>query len=69
MNDIIKTVLVKNNNYTAIFHQEDDGGFWVECPELDCASQGDDEEEATEMIIDSIELHLEILQRRKLACI
>ncbi|MDP3028604.1 MAG: type II toxin-antitoxin system HicB family antitoxin [Deltaproteobacteria bacterium] len=36
----------------------EDGGYWVECPELPgCASQGDTVEEALEMIRDAIEGH------------
>ncbi|MEQ8192368.1 MAG: type II toxin-antitoxin system HicB family antitoxin [Candidatus Eremiobacterota bacterium] len=67
---ITKIVEVNNKNYEVILHPDpEDGGFFVECPELDCVSQGDNEEEATWMIKDSIEGHLEILQNRKLTCI
>jgi antitoxin HicB len=39
----------------------EDGGYWVECPELPgCSSQGDSVEEALDMIKDAIKGHLEV---------
>lgn len=39
----------------------EDGGYWVECPELSgCSSQGDSVEEALDMIKDAIKGHLEV---------
>ncbi|MBF0320793.1 MAG: type II toxin-antitoxin system HicB family antitoxin [Nitrospirae bacterium] len=35
------------------------GGFWVECPELDVVSQGETVEESLDMIKEAVELHLE----------
>jgi predicted RNase H-like HicB family nuclease len=57
-------VEVKGKKYVIILHPDtDDGGYWVECPELPgCLSQGDTVEEAIEMIKDAIEGHLEILE-------
>lgn len=58
-------VMVKS--YEVILHPDlEDGGFWVECPELPgCASQGDTIEEALDMIKDAIYGHLEVLAERK----
>jgi len=52
-----------NRTYNVVLHPDlDDGGFWVECPALPgCASQGETQEEALEMIKDAIIGHLEIL--------
>ncbi|MEO5769444.1 MAG: type II toxin-antitoxin system HicB family antitoxin [Polyangia bacterium] len=42
--------------YTAVFEQEEDGGFSVYVPDLPgCASQGDTYEEALANIADAIE--------------
>jgi len=39
----------------------EDGGYWVECPELPgCSSQGDSVEEALDMVKDAIKGHLEV---------
>ncbi len=56
-------VKVGRRNYEVILHPDlEDGGFWVECPELPgCMSQGDTVEESLEMIKDAIEGHLEVL--------
>ncbi len=55
-------VTVKGKNFRVILHPDtEDGGFWVECPELPgCASQGDTVEEALSMIKDAIVGHLEV---------
>jgi len=43
--------------YTVLFHRAEEGGYWVEVPDLPgCYSQGETMEEA-------IELHLETLQK------
>ena len=63
---ITKNIEVENKTYSVILHPSEDGGFFVECPELDCNSQGDTIEEALEMIKDCIEGYLEVLQN--LAC-
>ena len=44
----------------------EDGGYWVECPELaGCSSQGDSVEEALDMIKDAIKGHLEVEEELK----
>jgi len=50
-------VKVKGVKYSAVLHRDtEDGGYWVECPELPgCASQGDTVEEALSMIRDAIQ--------------
>jgi predicted RNase H-like HicB family nuclease len=57
-------VKVGRRNYEVILHPDlEDGGLWVECPELPgCSSQGDTVEEALEMIKDAIKGYLEILK-------
>lgn len=47
-----------------VLHQEEDGGYWVECPSLPgCFSQGDTREEALENIKEAIEAYIESLQK------
>ncbi len=60
-------VKVRGRSYEVILHPDlEDGGYWVECPELPgCASQGDTVEEALRMIRDAIEGHLEIVEEEK----
>ena len=60
-------VTVKGKKYSVIIHpDEEDGGYWVECPALPgCSSQGDTVEEALEMIKDAIKGHLEVAEARK----
>ncbi len=60
-------VKVRGGSYEVILHPDlEDGGYWVECPELPgCASQGDTVEEALRMIRDAIEGHLEIVEEEK----
>jgi predicted RNase H-like HicB family nuclease len=60
-------VKVGRKNFEVILHSDlEDGGFWVECPELPgCASQGDTVEESLEMIKDAIEGCLEVLGENK----
>lgn len=56
------SVTVKNKQYNVVLHSDtEDGGYWIECPELPgCASQGDSIEEALEMIKDAIKGHLQV---------
>ena len=70
-------VTVSKRRFKVILHPDlEDGGYWVECPELPgCSSQGDSVEEALDMIKDAIKGHLKIeeelrkgvLQKRKAA--
>lgn len=59
-------VFVKGKYYDVILHSDlEDGGYWVECPELPgCASQGDTVEESLEMIKDAIIGHLEVMAEK-----
>ena len=54
-------------SFKVILHPEiEEGGYWVECPELPgCSSQGDSVEEALDMIRDAIKGHLEIEEELK----
>ena len=55
-------VRVMGKKYPVAVHTDtEDGGFWVECPDIPgCASQGDTLEEALTMIEDAIEGCLQI---------
>ena len=46
--------------YPALFHKEDDGGFWVSFPDIpECLTQGTDMSQANEMAVDALGLALE----------
>lgn len=50
----------KHRDYEVLLIRETDHrGYSVLCPELGCASQGDDQEEALEMIAEAISLFLD----------
>jgi predicted RNase H-like HicB family nuclease len=50
--------------YPAIFHEED-GGYWVEFPDLDgCITEGDSREEALEMAEEALGLFLVALEEQ-----
>jgi predicted RNase H-like HicB family nuclease len=53
-------------SFKVILHPEiEEGGYWVECPELrGCSSQGDSVEEALDMIKDAIKGHLQVKEER-----
>jgi len=57
-------VKVSKKEFKVILHPDlEDGGYWVECPELPgCSSQGDSLEEALDMIKDAIRGHLEVAE-------
>jgi predicted RNase H-like HicB family nuclease len=61
------TVNVSRRKFKVILHPDlEDGGYWVECPELPgCSSQGDSLEEALDMIKDAIMGHLELEEELK----
>lgn len=43
--------------YPAIFHEADEGGFWVEFPDIpECMTQGDDIEQCYEMAVEALGL-------------
>jgi predicted RNase H-like HicB family nuclease len=60
-------VSIKGKSYNVVLHPDtEDGGYWVECPDLPgCDSQGDTVEEALEMIKDAIKGHLEVTAEKK----
>lgn len=58
------SVTVENKLYQVILYTDtESGGYWIDCPSLPgCASQGDTEEEAFNMIKDAIAGHLQVLE-------
>jgi predicted RNase H-like HicB family nuclease len=60
-------VNVAKRRFKVILHPDlEDGGYWVECPELPgCSSQGDSVEESLDMIKDAIKGHLEVEEEVK----
>ena len=60
-------VKIKGRIYSVILHEDtEDGGYWVECPEIQgCVSQGDTVEEALGMIKDAISGCLLVLNQSK----
>ena len=49
--------------YTVIFHQAEEGGYWAEAPALPgCYSQGESIEETIKNIREAIEAHIEALK-------
>lgn len=65
--DRVYTINVSRRRFKVILHPDlEDGGYWVECPELPgCSSQGDSVEEALDMIRDAIKGHLEVEDEAK----
>ena len=65
--DKVYVVNVSKRRFKVILHPDlEDGGYWVECPELlGCSSQGDSVEEALDMIRDAIKGHLEVREDLK----
>ncbi len=61
------TVKVVKREFKVVLHPDlEDGGYWIECPELSgCSSQGDSVEEALDMIKDAIKGHLEVEEEVK----
>ena len=51
--------------FIVILEQEEDSGFSVHCPAVNCSSQGDDRTEALEMIVDAIQGTLEVYEELK----
>ena len=60
-------VNVAKRRFKVILHPDlEDGGYWIECPELPgCSSQEDSVEEALDMIKDAIKGHLEVEEELK----
>jgi predicted RNase H-like HicB family nuclease len=61
-------VRVGKRQFTVVLHHDvEDGGYWVECPELPgCLSQGETVEETLEMIRDAIRGHLAVMEKEAL---
>ena len=51
--------------FIVIMEQEEDGGFSIHCPAVQCSSQGDDRVEALEMIVDAVQGMLEAYEELK----
>ena len=46
--------------FTVLVHEAEEGGYWGECVELDCSSQGETLDEMDHNIREAIELILEV---------
>lgn len=59
--------MIKGRKYPVTLHEDtEDGGYWVEYPEIPgCVSQGDTVEEALDMIRDAISECLEIMSQKR----
>ena len=51
--------------FIVILDQEEDGGYSIHCPAVQCSSQGDNRAEALEMIVDAIQGMLEAYEELK----
>ena len=61
------TMSVSRRRFNVILHPDlEDGGYWIECPELPgCSSQGDSVEEALDMIKDAIKSNFQLVEELK----
>ena len=49
--------------YPAIFHEAEEGGFWVEFPDIsECLTQGDDMQQAYEMAVEALGLSITTME-------
>ncbi len=54
------------HQFPVIVHEDESGGYWVECPTLDgCVSQGETIDEALRNIQEAIELCLEDVSQKE----
>ena len=51
--------------FIVILEHEENGGYSIHCPAVQCSSQGDDRAEALEMIVDAIQGILETYEELK----
>lgn len=52
--------------YPAIFHEAEEGGFWVSFPDIpECLTEGDDMQQAYEMAVDALGLSLSYMEEHK----
>lgn len=57
--------MTEDKQFIVILEPEENGGFSVHCPAVNCASQGDTREEALAMIADAVQGLLEIYDEEK----
>ncbi len=55
----------ETQTFIVILEQEEDGGYSIHCPAVQCSSQGDERAEALEMIVDAIQGMLEAYEELK----
>lgn len=61
-----KTIHQAVGRFPVIVHEDESGGYWVQCPTLQgCYSQGDTVDAALKNIREAIELCLEELPKRE----
>lgn len=49
--------------YPAVFHEAEEGGFWVSFPDIpECVTQGDDMQQAYEMAVEALGLSLSSME-------
>ena len=49
--------------YPAVFHEAEEGGFWVSFPDIpECMTQGDDMQQAYEMAVEAVGLSLSSME-------
>lgn len=54
--------------YPAIFHKAEEGGFWIDFPDLpECMTQGEDMQQAYEMAVEALGLAVTSREAEKLA--
>lgn len=54
--------------YPAIFHKAEEGGFWIDFPDLpECMTQGEDMQQAYEMAVEALGLAITSREAEKLA--
>lgn len=52
--------------YPALFHEAEEGGFWVTFPDIpECMTQGDDMQQAYEMAVEALGLSLASMEDEK----
>ena len=53
-------------NWTVILHEAQEGGYWIDVPQLPgCISQGETKEDALKNIKEAIELYIETIGETK----
>lgn len=57
--------MTEDKQFIVILEPEENGGFSIHCPAVNCASQGDTREEALAMIADAVQGLLELYEEEK----